>query len=195
MYLLVSADLWWFLVLWFSMREKMTKYFSFEAEENHKVFFLLFTADASWCNQSRRPAAGGVRPSCMNTSDGSCCKEKQKDLVILFGFIGKYKYFVIFWCSKKWWHFYILTRRHNFPKYKSVSYYHILYVSNLFFTQQFKNRHEKSVECFWKPVILENRRMFQKIKVLVMTRCYMYSTYFWIRNSKIGMINRKQVIL
>ena len=32
--------------------------FSFEAEENHKVFLLLFTAAAICCIQSRRPAAG-----------------------------------------------------------------------------------------------------------------------------------------
>ena len=42
---------------------------------------------------------------------------------------------------------------------------HILYVSNLIFTQESENRHEKSVKCFRKPVILENLQMFQKMKV------------------------------
>ena len=79
----------------------------------------------------------------------------------------------------------------NVPKNESVSYYNILYVSNLIFTQEFKNQHEKSRKCFWKPLILENCRMFQKMKLLVVTIFYMYPTYFSLRNSKIGMKNRK----
>ena len=66
----------------------------------------------------------------------------------------------------------------NSPKNESASNNSILYVFNLFFAHEFKNRHEKSIQCFRKPVILENRQMFQKMKVLVITVFYMYSTYF-----------------
>ena len=37
---------------------------------------------------------------------------------------------------------------------------HILYVSNLIFTQESQNPHKKSIEGFREPVILENRQMF-----------------------------------
>ena len=48
LYLLVFGNLWWLLVLWFSMREKIIEYFSFEAEENHKAFVVFIFSS---CNQ------------------------------------------------------------------------------------------------------------------------------------------------
>ena len=43
----------------------------------------------------------------------------------------------------------------NVPKNESASYKNILYVSDLFFTQEFEKGHKKSVKCFRKPAILE----------------------------------------
>ena len=74
------------------MREQITKYLFFPLKP--KIFtksfrFYLQQLQSVVVNLDGRPRGG--RPSCMNTS-----------FWILFGFIGKYKYFVIFWCSKKW---------------------------------------------------------------------------------------------
>ena len=56
MYLLVSGDLWWPPVLWFPMREKITKYLFFPLKP--KIVTKSFCAAAICCTQSRRPAAG-----------------------------------------------------------------------------------------------------------------------------------------
>ena len=66
-----------------------------EAEENHQVFLLLFTAAAIWCIHTRRPAA----PRLAVVIDYTRLQLLQinvKNFVIIFGFKGKNKYFVIF---------------------------------------------------------------------------------------------------